>query len=47
MEIHYKSFEPLKNLYNGIRLNDIELIATNAKSIYKIINPSDEVIRDY
>ena len=43
MRNHYNCIEPLRNLYHGIRLNDQELIATNVKSINKIINPTEEV----
>ena len=47
MQDNYNCIEPLWNLYHGIRLNDMKLIATNVKSINKIINPTDEVIKAY
>ena len=47
MQNHYNFIHPLRNLYHGILLNDMKLIATNVKSINKIINPTEEVIIAY
>ena len=47
MRDHYDSIEPLRNLYHGILLNNMELIANNVKSINKIINPTNEVMIAY
>ncbi len=47
MRNHYNCIEPLMNLYHGIRLNNMELINSNVKSINQIINPTDEVKKAY
>ena len=47
MRDHYDSIEPLRNLYHGIRMNNMELIATNVKSIDKIISPPIEVMKAF
>ena len=43
MRHHYDSVEPLRNLYYGILLKDMDMITTNVKSINKIISPTNEV----
>ena len=47
MQDNYNCIEPLWNLYHGIRLKDMELIATNVKSIDKIISPPIEVMKAF
>ena len=47
MRIQYYSIEPLRNLYYGILLNDMQMISSDVKSINRIINPTDEVMIAY
>ena len=47
IRIQYCSIEPLRNLYYGILLNDMQIISSDVKSINKIIDPTDEVMIAY
>ena len=47
MRLHYNSIEPLRRLYYGILLKDMDMITTDVKSIYKIISPTNEVTVAY
>ncbi len=44
IRIQYNSIEPLRHLYHGILINNMEMIAIDIKSINRIVNSTDEVM---